>query len=87
MSKLSRDSARSIEVLKASAYQCSPIRLGPFHIIGIGSTDTCLIHISGIWPIRPWTPDELRQVPAPPNCKKIIHHWGKRKHLPDVQEM
>lgn len=85
--KFHRDVRRSIEVLKASGYVCSPCNLGPFQIIGISSTDICLVHVSDSWPVKPWLPDQLREIPAPANTKKLCHFWPRRARWPKVQEV
>ncbi len=85
--KLSRQIRRSMEVLAASGYQCSPVRLGPWHIVAVSSTDFALLYVSEDWPVKPWVQDELRRFPAPANCKRMIHYWPVRVRLPFVHEV
>lgn len=82
--KLSRHIRRSIATLQASGYSAISAKLGGFEIIGISSTDLVLVHVAGTWPVRPWTVDALRQVPAPANCKRLVHYWPLRATMPQV---
>lgn len=83
---LARQIRRSARLLASVGYRCAP-GPEPFHVVGISATDLCLVYVSEKWPIKPWLPDELRQVPAPQNCKRIIHHWRTRQRWPDVMEL
>jgi len=85
--KLSRLIRRSIEALKVAGYNCSPAQLGPWQIVGLSSTDCVLVYISDCWPVKPWIPDQLKQVAAPANAKRIIHYWPARARLPRVTEI
>lgn len=82
-----RDIKRSIQVLQGCSYVCSPCGLGPWHIVAVSITDICLVFISDDWPIRPWIPDELRQVQAPGNCRRLVHYWPPRASSPLVVEV
>jgi Holliday junction resolvase len=87
--KGSRNEHKSIKLLESSGYACTraAASLGVFDIIGIGSTDVVLVQVkSNEWP-RSAEIEAIRQFPAPPNAKKLVHRWRDRRPEPDVKEV
>lgn len=84
--KLHRHTQRSIQVLKASGYACSPCDLGGFDLVAISSADLVLCKVCEGKP--PWAGAiaELQAIPAPSNCRKALHVW-KSDDLPDYVEL
>lgn len=78
---------RSMAVLNAAGYSCSPTNLGGFDLVAISSTDLVLCKVCQGKP--PWAGAiaDLQAVPGPGNCRKLIHVWSKRNRLPDVTEI
>lgn len=87
--KGSRNERRSIRLLEAAGYACTraAASLGAFDIIGIGSKDVVLVQVK----TRDWPGavemETLREFPAPPNARKLIHRWRDRERLPDTKEI
>jgi hypothetical protein len=80
---------RSIALLEAAGYRCTraAASLGAWDIIGIGSTDIVLCQVkSRDWPGTAEM-ETLKDFPAPPQCKKLIHRWRDRQRTPDVREV
>jgi hypothetical protein len=87
--KGSRNERRSIRLLEAAGYACTraTASLGVFDVIGIGSKDVILLQVkSNAWPGMPEL-ERIRSLPAPANCRKLIHRWRDRERLPDVREV
>lgn len=87
--KGTRNEHRSRLVLEAAGYRVTraAASLGEWDLIGVGSADVVLVQVK----TRDW-PGELERraladFPAPPNCRKLLHRWRDRQHLPDVMEM
>jgi len=80
---------RSMNLLEKSGYKCtrSAASLGCWDIVGVGSTDFILVQVkSRDWP-GTLEMTELKEFPAPPNCKKIIHRWKDYDKYPDIKEI
>jgi len=80
---------RSMRLLEAAGYRCTraAASLGEWDIIAVGSTDVVLLQVK----TRDWPGtvemEQLRLFPAPPCCKKLVHRWRDRQHMPDVREV
>ena len=87
--KGTRNEHRSMRLLEAAGYACTraAASLGIFDIVGIGSTDICLVQVK----TRDWASreemEEIRLFPCPPNARKLVHRWMDRQKLPDVREV
>lgn len=87
--KGTRNEHRSIQLLETAGYQCTraAASLGAWDIIGIGSTDVVLVQTkTNRWPDAAEM-ETMRQFPAPPNARKLVHRWRDRERLPDVREL
>lgn len=86
--KGTRNEHRSAEVLEAAGYRVtrSSASLGEWDLIGISRTDIVLCQVK----TRDWPGgsemESLREFPAPPNARKLIHRWRDGHKLPDVRE-
>jgi len=87
--KGTRNEHGSIRLLEAAGYSCtrSAGSLGVFDLVGIGKTDVVLVQVK----TRDWPSTDdlevLRDFSCPPNCRKLVHRWRDRIHLPDVKEL
>ena len=87
--KGTRNEHRSMAVLESAGYQCTraAASLGAWDVIGVGSTDFVLCQVK----TRDWPGSDemaiLREFPAPPNARKLVHRWRDRQRLPDVKEL
>ena len=87
--KGTRNEHRSMRVLEKAGYLCTraAASLGAWDIIGISATDIVLCQVK----TRdfPYSHEMaiLREFPAPPNAKKLVHRWRDRQRLPDVKEL
>jgi Holliday junction resolvase-like predicted endonuclease len=87
--KGTRNEHRSMAVLEAAGYACtrSAASLGAFDIVGIGSADVVLVQVK----TRDWPGaaeiEAMRLLPAPENCRRLVHRWRERQRLPDVREL
>jgi hypothetical protein len=76
-------------ILEAAGYACtrSAASLGAFDIVGIGSADVVLVQVK----TRDWPGaaeiEAMRLLPAPENCRRLVHRWRERQRLPDVREL
>lgn len=61
----------------------SAVSLGIFDIVAIGPTDVVQCR-SNDWPGMVEM-ETIRNFPAPPLCKKLIHRWRDRQRTPDVR--
>ena len=87
--KGTRNEHRSMAILEAAGYRCtrSAASLGTWDIVGIGSTDFVLVQVkTRDWP-GAWEMEALKDFPAPPNARKLVHRWRDRQKLPDVREI
>src|ERR1051326_8056037 len=87
--KATRNEHRSMRLLEASGYRCtrSAASLGEFDIVAIGSADVVLVQVkTRDWPGTAEV-EQMKMVPAPPNCRKLIHRWRDRQRMPDVREV
>lgn len=87
--KGTRNEHRSIAILEAAGYRCTraAASLGAWDIVGIGSTDIVLVQVkTRDWPGSAET-ETLRDFPAPPNARKLLHRWRARQRRPDVKEL
>lgn len=81
---------KSMEILEAAGYSCFRMAgsHGIFDIIGIGSSDVLLVQVkSDTRKIDEVDLEQMREFPAPENCKKLVHTWTARKGLPHVREL
>jgi hypothetical protein len=87
--KGSRNERRTMRLLQAAGYRCtrSGASLGVFDVIAIGPDAVQLIQVkTGKWPSR----NEMKAIqslPAPPNCRRIVHRWMRGATQPDVSEV
>jgi len=87
--KGARNERRSMALLEAAGYRCTraAASLGAWDVIGIGSADIVLVQVK----TRDWPGaaemELLRDFPAPPNARKLIHRWRDGQRLPDVREV
>lgn len=87
--KGTRNEHRSIVLLEAGGYRCtrSAASLGEWDIVGISSADMVLVQVK----TRDWPGsvemETLKEFPAPPNCRKLVHRWKDRQRQPDVREI
>lgn len=87
--KGTRNEHRSMQLLEAAGYQCTraAASLGTWDLVGIGSTDVVLCQVK----TRDWPGstemEALKDFPAPPNARKLIHRWRARQRLPDIKEL
>ncbi|MGH7966630.1 MAG: hypothetical protein ACRERD_33175 [Candidatus Binatia bacterium] len=78
-----------MQFLEASGYRCTraAASLGAWDLIGIGSIDVVLVQCK----TRDWPGsaemEALKDFPAPPWCRKLVHRWKDRQRLPDVREL
>lgn len=87
--KGNRNEYKTIRLLEAAGYACThaAASLDVFDIIGVGSTDIILCQVkSNEWP-GSVEMEAIKNFPAPPNSRKLVHRWRDRVSLPDVQEV
>jgi Holliday junction resolvase len=87
--KGARNERRSMRLLEAAGYRCTraAASLGAWDVIGIGSADVVLVQVkTRDWPSAAEM-ELLREFPAPPNARKLIHRWRDGQRLPDVREV
>jgi CheY-like chemotaxis protein len=87
--KGARNERRSIALLEALGYRCTraAASLGAWDIIGVGSVDVVLVQVkTRDWPGIGET-QRLREFPAAPNVRKLIHRWRDGQRRPDVKEI
>jgi hypothetical protein len=85
--KLARQIHRSVRLLEACGYECSPVQLGTFNVLAVSPIDLAVVQVrnpAARWPPFPREVAEMQQYTVPGNVKKIVHRWSKRKLLPDV---
>jgi hypothetical protein len=85
--KGNRQEHRSIAILEAAGYACTraAASLGVFDIVGISATDVVLVQVkSRDWP-GAVEMEAIKNFPAPPLCKKLLHRWRDRQRQPDVK--
>jgi hypothetical protein len=76
-------------LLEAAGYRCTraAASLGAWDVIGIGSADIVLVQVkTRDWPSASEM-EQLREFPAPPNARKLIHRWRDGQRMPDVKEV
>ena len=87
--KGTRNEHRSVAILEAAGYRCtrSAASLGAWDVVGISHRDVVLVQVK----TRDWPGgvemEVLQEFVAPPSCRKIVHRWRHRQHLPDVKEL
>ncbi len=84
-----RNEHKSIRLLEAAGYHCvrSAASKGAWDIVGLCSTDVVLVQVkTNGWP-GTLEVEEMKNCPAPPNCKKLIHRWDDRARQPRVKEV
>jgi Holliday junction resolvase len=87
--KGTRNEHRSRDLLEAVGYSVTRAAgsLGCWDLIGVGSEDFVLVQCK----TRDWPGMRemkvLRQFPAPPNVRKVVHRWRPRQAVPDVREL
>jgi hypothetical protein len=85
--KGTRNEHRSMKLLEASGYSVTraAASLGTWDIIGVSATDVVLVQCK----TRDWPGtaemETLRDFPAPPNARKLVHRWRDRQRVPDVR--
>ncbi len=87
--KGSKNEHRTMRLLESSGYRCTraAASLGVFDVVGISGSDVVLVQVkTRDWP---WAVEmeDLREFPAPPNARKLVHRWRDRERLPDVKEV
>lgn len=87
--KGSRNERRSRAILEGAGYAVTraAASLGAWDLIAIGSTDVVLVQVK----TRDWPGavelETLRDFPAPPNARKLLHRWRDGERTPDVREV
>lgn len=87
--KGTRNEHRSMAILEAAGYACTraAASLGVFDIVGISATDIVLVQVK----TRDWPGsvecEAIREFPAPPNARKLLHRYRDGVRLPDVKEV
>jgi len=87
--KGTRNEHRSIALLEAAGYRCTraAASLGAWDLIGISATDVILVQVkTNRWP-GSIEMEAMREFPAPPNARKLIHVWRDRQRSPDTREI
>lgn len=87
--KGTKNEHRSIRLLEAAGFKCcrSAASLGAWDIVGVSSTDVCLVQVkSNAWP-GSVEMEILKGFPVPPNCRRLVHRWRDRQRFPDVREL
>ena len=87
--KGTRNEHRSIRLLEAAGYLCTraAASLGCWDIVGIGSVDLVLCQVKSNRDACPAERETMRNFPAPPNARKLIHIWKDRQRMPLVKEL
>ncbi|MGD0950032.1 MAG: hypothetical protein ABSA52_21725 [Candidatus Binatia bacterium] len=56
-------------------------------LVGVSATDVVLCQVK----TRDWPGtaemETLKEFPAPPNARKLVHRWRDRQRTPDVQQL
>ena len=87
--KGSRNERRSKVILEAAGYAVcrAAASLGVWDLIGVSATDVVLCQVK----TRDWPGsaemETLREFPAPPNARKLVHRWRDRQRAPDVRHL
>jgi Holliday junction resolvase len=87
--KGARNERRSMALLEAAGYRCTraAASLGAWDVIAIGPTDVVLVQVkTRDWPSAAEM-EVLREFPAPPNARKLVHRWRDGQRRPDVREV
>jgi Holliday junction resolvase len=87
--KGARNERRSMALLEAVGYRCTraAASLGAWDVIAIGPTDVVLVQVkTRDWPSAAEM-EVLREFPAPPNARKLVHRWRDGQRRPDVREV
>lgn len=87
--KGARAERRSIELLESQGYACTraAASLGVFDIIAIGEVFILLVQVkSNRWPSSAEM-EAIRQFPAPPNARKVIHRWNDYQREPHIKDL
>jgi len=85
--KGTRNEHRSKALLEAAGYAVAraAASLGAWDLIGVSATDVVLVQVK----TRDWPGsaemETLRDFPAPPNCRKLVHRWRDRQRAPDTR--
>ena len=87
--KGTKNEHKSMAVLEAAGYLCTraAASLGAWDVVGISSQDVVLCQVKS----RDWPGcaemETLKNFPAPPWARKLIHRWRDRQRQPDVREI
>lgn len=87
--KGARNEHRSIRLLEAAGYACTraAASLGAWDVIAVSATDILLVQVkSNTWPGSAEM-EVLKDFPAPPCCRKLVHRWRTGQRMPDVREV
>lgn len=87
--KGARNEHRSIQLLEAAGYRCTraAASLGAWDVIAVSATDILFVQVkSNDWPGTAEM-EGLKDFPAPPCCRKLVHRWRDRQRMPDVREI
>jgi hypothetical protein len=84
-----RDANRRLDnplrpLLRVAGYKSSraDANLEPWDIVGIGPTNTVLVHVvTGHWP-NALKLNPLCEFHCPPNCTRLVHQWRDDAELP-----
>lgn len=80
---------RSAAILEAAGYRVmrSAASKGEWDLIGVSSADVVLVQVK----TRDWPGgaemETLRDYPAPPLVRKLVHRWRAYQRQPDVREI
>jgi PD-(D/E)XK nuclease superfamily protein len=84
-----RNEWKSIAILESQGYRVSrsAASKGVFDLVGIKADSFVLCQVkTRDWPGTIET-EEMRNFPAPPNCRKVVHRWRDRQSQPDIREI
>lgn len=80
---------QSRRYLEAQGYTVirSAASLGRFDLVAVGPADVLLVQVkANRWPSARELA-ELRALPTPANCRRLVHRWRDRANVPDVREL
>lgn len=87
--KGSRTEYKTIALLEREGYRCTraAASLGVFDVVGVGLFDVVLVQVkANRWPGTEEM-EQIRQFPAPPEVRKLIHRWRDRESVPDIRRV
>ena len=89
MNKSIRNKHRSGKLLEAIGY--TPLRMfglnGVFDLVGLAASDLVLVKVITDAEPTAATIEAIRKIPAPANCRKLVHVWLPGRRHPQVTEV